>query len=116
MFLVLFGLLTTYNVLGTVPLRNMEYFVNELLQQKEITYLVYKVIVNCEGRSWFIFRRYNEFHSLYEKIKKLFPEANLKLPGKKIFGNLDPEFIQHRREGLDEFIRKLVTHPKLCQQ
>ncbi|XP_013080258.1 serine/threonine-protein kinase Sgk2-like isoform X2 [Biomphalaria glabrata] len=84
-------------------------------REEDKKYVVYKVIVNCEGRSWFIFRRYNEFHSLYEKIKKLFPEANLKLPGKKIFGNLDPEFIQHRREGLDEFIRKLVTHPKLCQ-
>ncbi|XP_059149488.1 serine/threonine-protein kinase Sgk1-like isoform X2 [Physella acuta] len=83
--------------------------------EKEKKYVVYKVIVNCEGRSWFIFRRYNEFHTLYEKIKKLYPEANLKLPGKKIFGNLDPEFIQQRREGLDEFIRKLVSHPKLCQ-
>ncbi|XP_059149487.1 serine/threonine-protein kinase Sgk1-like isoform X1 [Physella acuta] len=87
---------------------------NKLIN-KIITPQVYKVIVNCEGRSWFIFRRYNEFHTLYEKIKKLYPEANLKLPGKKIFGNLDPEFIQQRREGLDEFIRKLVSHPKLCQ-
>ncbi|KAK7488522.1 hypothetical protein BaRGS_00020307, partial [Batillaria attramentaria] len=49
-------------------------------------------------------------------IKKLFPDANLRLPGKKIFGNLDPEFIQQRREGLDEFIHKLVSHPRLCEQ
>ncbi|PVD23395.1 hypothetical protein C0Q70_16664 [Pomacea canaliculata] len=49
------------------------------------------------------------------RIKKQFPEANLRLPGKKIFGNLDPEFIQQRREGLDDFIQKLTSHPKLCQ-
>ena len=49
-------------------------------------------------------------------MKKLFPDANLRLPGKKFFGNLDPEFIQQRREGLDEFIHNLVSHPQLCQQ
>jgi len=74
---------------------------------------VYKVVVTAEGRTWFIFRRYNEFHSLYEKMKKLHPDAMLKLPGKKFFGNLDPEFIRHRREGLHDFIQKLITHPKL---
>lgn len=30
---------------------------------------VYKVVVNSAGRTWFIFRRYNEFHSLYEKVR-----------------------------------------------
>lgn len=83
--------------------------------EKEKKYVVYKVVVNSDGKSWFIFRRYNEFHALHEKIKKLFPDANLRLPGKKIFGNLDPEFIQQRREGLDEFIHKLVSHPRLCE-
>ena len=29
---------------------------------------VYKVVVNNGTKSWFIFRRYNEFHSLYEKV------------------------------------------------
>lgn len=76
---------------------------------------VYKVVVNNGTKSWFIFRRYNEFHSLYEKVKRLYPEANLRLPGKKIFGNLDPEFIQQRREGLDDFIQKLIQHPQLSQ-
>ncbi|XP_076439808.1 serine/threonine-protein kinase Sgk2-like isoform X2 [Babylonia areolata] len=78
-------------------------------------FVVYKVVVKVGGNSWFIFRRYNEFHALHEKIKKVFPEANLRLPGKKIFGNLDPEFIQQRREGLDEFIHKLVSNHVLCQ-
>ena len=30
---------------------------------------VYKVVVNNGTKSWFIFRRYNEFHSLYEKVR-----------------------------------------------
>ena len=53
--------------------------------------------------------RYNEFHDLHEKIKKVFPEANLKLPGKWFLGNnFDPEFIRARREGLHNFVMNLV--------
>jgi hypothetical protein len=29
---------------------------------------VYKVVVNSGAKSWFIFRRYNEFHTLFEKV------------------------------------------------
>ena len=29
---------------------------------------VYKVVINTENKSWFIFRRYNEFHQLHEKV------------------------------------------------
>uniref|UniRef100_A0A3P9JGG1 Serum/glucocorticoid regulated kinase family member 3 n=1 Tax=Oryzias latipes TaxID=8090 RepID=A0A3P9JGG1_ORYLA len=40
---------------------------------------------------------------------------NLKIPAKRIFGdNFDPEFIQQRRAGLHEFIKRLVSHPQLC--
>ncbi|XP_052088416.1 serine/threonine-protein kinase Sgk1-like isoform X2 [Mytilus californianus] len=78
-------------------------------------FVVYKVVVNADNKSWFIFRRYNEFYQLHEKIKKLYPDANLRLPGKRLFGNLDPDFIQQRRDGLDEFIQKLVSHPKISQ-
>ena len=53
--------------------------------------------------------RYNEFHELHEKIKKQYPEASLKLPGKRIWGNnFDPEFIRARREGLHDFVVKLI--------
>jgi len=76
---------------------------------------VYKVLVSAEGNTWFIFRRYNEFHQLYDKMKKLYPEAGLKLPGKKLFGSFDPDFIRHRREGLHDFIQKLLVHPQMSQ-
>lgn len=50
------------------------------------------------------------------QIKKIYPDANLRLPGKKIFGNLDPDFIKQRRDGLDDFIQKLASHPKISQK
>merc|ERR1712168_117933 len=36
------------------------------------------------------------------------PEAKFKLPKRKLFGNLDPNFISHRREGLHDFIQKIL--------
>lgn len=33
---------------------------------------VYKVVVNQGPNSWFIFRRYNEFHTLFEKVRYFF--------------------------------------------
>ena len=31
-------------------------------------YQVYKVAVETNGRKWFVLRRYNEFHTLYDKV------------------------------------------------
>lgn len=41
----------------------------------------------------------------------MFPDAGLKLPGKRLFGNLDPDFVKQRREGLHDFIQKIIVHP-----
>ena len=50
------------------------------------------------------------------QLKKKFPEADFKLPGKKLFGNnFDPEFIRQRREGLHDFIQKIITNPKILK-
>ncbi|GLH13847.1 Mitogen-activated protein kinase kinase kinase 7 [Gryllus bimaculatus] len=77
---------------------------------------VYKVMVTEDNHTWFVFRRYNEFHKLYEFLKKQVPQPQLKLPGKKLFGNnLDPTFIQSRREGLDAFIRQVMEDNRLVQ-
>ncbi|XP_047125649.1 serine/threonine-protein kinase Sgk1 isoform X1 [Hydra vulgaris] len=73
-------------------------------------FTVYKVLVKTPEKSYFIFRRYNEFHTLYDKLKKIYPELHLKLPGKKLFGNnFDPDFIKMRREGLNEFVSKILS-------
>ncbi|XP_033849589.1 serine/threonine-protein kinase Sgk3-like isoform X1 [Acipenser ruthenus] len=83
-------------------------------RDKKKRYTVYKVMVSVRRHEWFVFRRYAEFDKLYNTLKKQFPNINLKLPAKRIFGdNFDPEFIKQRRTGLHEFIQRLVTHPQL---
>ncbi|XP_018409716.1 PREDICTED: serine/threonine-protein kinase Sgk3 [Nanorana parkeri] len=78
-------------------------------------YTVYKVIVSIGRNEWFVFRRYAEFDKLYNTLRKQFPAINLKIPAKRIFGdNFDPEFIQQRRAGLNEFIQNLLQRQELC--
>ncbi|XP_068093563.1 serine/threonine-protein kinase Sgk3 [Hyperolius riggenbachi] len=84
-------------------------------REKKKRFTVYKVIVSMGRNEWFIFRRYAEFDKLYNTVRKQFPTINLKIPAKRIFGdNFDPEFIQQRRAGLNEFIQNLLQHQELC--
>ncbi|XP_072306881.1 serine/threonine-protein kinase Sgk3 [Eucyclogobius newberryi] len=85
-------------------------------RDKRNRYTVYKVIVGVGQHEWFVFRRYAEFDKLYNILRKQFPAMKLKIPAKRIFGdNFDPEFIRQRRAGLHEFIKRIVSDPKLCR-
>ncbi|KAM5158388.1 serine/threonine-protein kinase Sgk3 isoform 1-T2 [Mantella aurantiaca] len=84
-------------------------------REKKKRFTVYKVMVSIGRNEWFVFRRYAEFDKLYNTLRKQFPAINLKIPAKRIFGdNFDPEFIQQRRAGLNEFIQNLLQHQELC--
>lgn len=72
--------------------------------------------VNYFGKSWFILRRYNEFHNLYEGVKDRHPDVPLKFPGKRLFANFDPKFVEKRRNGLDEFVGMLLNHPVTSEE
>ncbi len=54
--------------------------------------------------------RYSEFEVFFAKIKKGYPSKDkLKLPRKKLLNNkFDPNFIEERRIGLQDFIINLM--------
>ncbi|XP_022246432.1 serine/threonine-protein kinase Sgk1-like [Limulus polyphemus] len=82
----------------------------ETWEKKRLKYTVYKVVVTAGGKTWFVFRRYNEFSKLQENLKKDFPGLQIKLPGKKFFGNnFSTDLINKRRQGLNDFIQKLFS-------
>ncbi|XP_014663841.1 PREDICTED: serine/threonine-protein kinase Sgk1-like [Priapulus caudatus] len=90
------------------PLRNW-FFPNKKAAAK-LGGEVYKVAVTSDGCAYFIFRRYAEFSKLNEMLKKQFPERRSQTARQEIlWNNFDPSFIRHRREGLNDFIQKLVS-------
>ena len=80
-------------------------------------YFLWKQVVirdDTSGRTWTLSHRYNDFYTLYEKIRKQFPVLN-KLPGKKFFGSTDPATVSLRKDALQDFLNKLVSHPDVCE-
>ncbi|XP_077990986.1 sorting nexin-16-like [Glandiceps talaboti] len=65
---------------------------------------------------WNVTKRYSEFYQLNETLRKTFPFVQLKLPPKKTFKNTDPEFLNERQMGLQEFINNLVQHRGLAKR
>jgi hypothetical protein len=59
-------------------------------------YVVYRVQIRCEGGTWVVNRRYNQFKMLNDSLAKsiALPSA---LPARKLTGNLEAEFIAQRR-------------------
>eukprot|EP01137_Pigoraptor_chileana_P006815 Opistho-2@51572 len=79
-------------------------------------YTVYKLVLKTGSRSWCVSRRYNEFYTLNEKLKKQFPNEHLKLPGKRLIGdNFDPNFIQNRRNALQEYIKMILSNENISK-
>ncbi|UJR16199.1 hypothetical protein I4U23_003109 [Adineta vaga] len=72
----------------------------------------YKVSVNYNGREWEIWRRYKEFNTLNEKLRRV--RSDLKLSGRRLFGDsFEPDFILKRQHGLDEYVQQITINPQL---
>ncbi|KAL9918285.1 PX domain-containing protein kinase-like protein [Glossina fuscipes fuscipes] len=63
---------------------------------------------NC----WRLLKRYNDFVTLHKNfIKSGIP---LSLPGKRLFGNMRPDFIAERRQALQQYINDILMNPILA--
>lgn len=64
------------------------------------------------GESWCFKRRYSAlrfFHELLKKYEKRVPN----FPPKKIFGNLNPEFLESRRKQIEQYFNSLTHIPEI---
>ncbi|RUS73606.1 hypothetical protein EGW08_018629 [Elysia chlorotica] len=76
-------------------------------------FTIYKihVIMGEEDPGWFVFRRYSDFVHLNEQLRELFPNMRLALPPKRWFrSNFDPDFLQDRKVGLQDFLENVTGH------
>eukprot|EP00039_Didymoeca_costata_P002114 m.57607 g.57607 ORF g.57607 m.57607 type:complete len:659 (+) comp11119_c0_seq1:3005-4981(+) len=70
---------------------------------------VYKIHVMTQTEQWSILRRFREFESLHGKLFKLHLVKKDALPNKRVLGNFDKENIEKRREGLEQYLQRLIT-------
>ncbi|ESO98377.1 hypothetical protein LOTGIDRAFT_159182 [Lottia gigantea] len=87
----------------------------EIMEQRERT-IVYKIEIERSGFDrWFVFRRYNDFYQLNDKLKKIFPNFRLSLPPRRWFrSNYDREFLEERTLGLQAFLNNITGHKDIC--
>lgn len=88
----------------------------ETMEQRA-RFTVFKLqVVRSPHDSWFVFRRYTDFVLLSDKLKNLSPDFFIPLPPKRWFlDNFDRHFLEERRQGLQEFINRILSSKILCE-
>ncbi|CAF3351608.1 unnamed protein product [Rotaria socialis] len=72
----------------------------------------YKVAVNYNGQDWEIWRRYKEFHTLNEKLRRV--RSDLKLPGRRLLGDsFEPDFVLKRQRGLNDYVQQISNNSQI---
>eukprot|EP00111_Clytia_hemisphaerica_P023389 TCONS_00068881-protein len=83
-----------------------------------VNYTVHVCRTTGEGsRNWIIMRRYSDFHDLHLQLIERYQSLGtwLHLPGKKTFGNMEQEFIEKRRDQLENYIQPLLDTQLLAE-
>lgn len=66
--------------------------------------------------SWIISRRYSEFHELHQKLRSKYPSVrNLDFPRRRVVMKLQSDFLQKRRQALENYLRELLLLPEVCR-
>lgn len=73
----------------------------------------YRIEVQVATVNWFVLRRYSEFYNLHNQLITEHGLSKDILPPKKVIGNKTPEFIESRRQGLENYLRVLLNYLKI---
>ena len=81
----------------------------------------YQLHVTANGESKLLSKRFSEFADVYERVKDAYAgshlRSNVPAPPKKVINpfvnQLDPDFVEMRRVELNDFIKKMVTLPRV---
>lgn len=73
----------------------------------QVTY--YQIKINVGEVTWSVHKRYKEFLELHKKLVSEHTVTKDILPGKKIIGNKEPNFIERRRVGLEIYLQTILS-------
>lgn len=87
---------------------------------KEFAIYVIEVLRNAGEKmpaaSWIITRRYSEFHELHQRLRSKYPSVrNLDFPRRRVMMKLQSDFLQKRRQALENYLRELLHLPDVCR-
>lgn len=63
-----------------------------------------------------VYRRYRDVVWLHDRLCSIFPGVIIPpIPGKKLVGNMDAEFVEARRAALEDYLNRVTHHPRLAK-
>lgn len=66
-------------------------------------------ITSPDAEHWTIRKRYREIRDLHDELKKRHGDALPGIPGKRLFGSQDPDFVAQRQAGLQECLQAILA-------
>ncbi|KAL0832567.1 hypothetical protein ABMA28_000768 [Loxostege sticticalis] len=100
---------------GTLHVR--DHYTVYLIDLK-VTNPEYKLVQSKISTIW---RRYTEFEQIHDYLQVTYPHVVIPpLPEKRVLyawrksDTTDPEFVERRRAGLENFLLRVASHPRLC--
>ena len=87
---------------------NIYEYTERHVDKNQVIFYRIKVTDHFNSHSWVVEKRYNDFENLRKQIVKNFPDIP-KLPGKTIFRVSDFAAIKKRKDGLQQFLKALIS-------
>ena len=88
-------------------------FVGHVIQDEFTEY--HMKVTSSDNTSWLVRRRYREFRELHDHLKLKYPDRIPSMPGKKLWGNQDPEFVRQRQDQLQYYMNQVLVLEPDCR-
>ena len=88
-------------------------FVGYVIQDEFTEY--HMKVTSSDNVSWLVRRRYREFRELHDHLKLKYPDRIPSVPGKKLWGNQDPEFVRQRQDQLQSYMNSVLSLEADCR-
>jgi hypothetical protein len=88
-------------------------FVGYVIQDEFTEY--HMKVTSSDNTSWLVRRRYREFRDLHDHLKLKYPERMPSVPGKKLWGNQDPDFVRQRQDQLQVYMNGVLAIEPDCR-
>lgn len=88
-------------------------FVGYVIQDEFTEY--HMKVTSSDNASWLVRRRYREYRELHDHLKLKYPDRVPAVPGKKLWGNQDPEFVRQRQDQLQVYMDAILSLEPDCR-